>query len=248
MITCYIVDADNDAISVLRGLIAKVSGIKIIGTSCDPYQALDYLINNKESPDLTFLDVDLPGLSGMDIAENIKLTTTIIFTTKVKDYAYDAFERQAFDYLLKPVAQKRLLQCISRYQSLFNKKIMLLQHLTERTFFYIKSEVKGRFTRINFVDINFIEAALNYVIIHQDDMRFITYLTMNEVQQHLPPDHFTRIHKSYIINNLKIKAIEKNNITMRDKTILVLGHAYKEAFTQLIRKDLVFTKRKALRT
>jgi DNA-binding LytR/AlgR family response regulator len=248
MTTCYIIDDNENSIVALSSLISIIKGIKLVGTCKDPYQALDYIINHDEPPQLTFIHVDMPGLSGFEIAENINSLTTIIFTTETKSHAFDAFERHAFDFLLKPLDHKRLLQSISRYKRIFNKKGNPLHPFSERKFFYIKSDGKGKLTRINIDDINYIEAALNYVIIHQDESRHITYITMNDVQQHLPVESFTRIHKSYIINNFKIKAIEKNSIMMQDKTILVLGHAYKESFVEIIRKDLVFTRKKNIRT
>lgn len=239
MITCYVIDDEFHAIEILCDLIMKTPGLELLGHTTNPLIGLDF-ITSGNAPNLTFVDIDMPELSGIELAELVNLYTSVIFTTAYNQFAVEAFEKEAFDYLLKPINHARFLKCINKYKKQSIKNLLL----KKKEYFYIKGEVKGKLIRINIDEITYIEGALNYIIIHMiDGKKQITYLTLSEFQDFLPETMFFRIHRSFIINTEKIKSIGGNNITLDDKTILNIGNAYKEDFFGSLNKRLLKTKR-----
>lgn len=237
MITCYIIDDEFHAIETLSDMIADTPGLKLVGTATDPLVGFEYITSN-EAPDLTFLDIHMPKLSGLELATLVNQLTTIIFTTAYDKFAVQAFEKDALDYLLKPITPERFLKCIAKY-----KKGRVATPVKE-PYFYIKGDIKGKMIRINLDQITYIEGALNYIIIHLVEGKSeITYLTMTEIEQYLPPNDFSRIHRSFIVNNHKIKSIGGNDIILNDKTALTIGPAYKEPFFNKLNENLIKTKR-----
>jgi len=237
MIKCYVIDDEFHAIEILCDLISKTPGLELVGHATNPLVGLDFVTAN--APDLTFVDINMPELSGLEFAELVNMYTNIIFTTAYDQFAVKAFEKEALDYLLKPIAHERFLKCINKYK----KQNAKFRHIVQ-DHFYVKCDVKSKMVRINTADVVFIEGALNYIIIHTSDgKQQITYLTMGEIQNYLPLETFSRIHKSFIINNTKIKSISGNVISLENKTLLSIGNAYKEAFFLNLNKTLIKTKR-----
>ncbi len=242
MISCFIVDDEYHAIEALADIIANTPGLELTGSTDNPLKALE-LINPTQAPDLTFVDIDMPQLSGIELAGLINMYTTVIFTTAYPDFSLDAYEKQGFDYLLKPIAYERFLKCIARFKNL-RSSVNLNGTSGNDDYFYIKGDVKGNLTRIDCSNITYIEAALNYVIIHMaDEKKHITYLTMNELSDQLSGEKFLRVHKSFIINQDKIKAVAGNNIYMDEGTILSLGKTYRDDFYEKINNKVIKTKR-----
>lgn len=238
MISCYVIDDEFHAIETLSDIITSTPGLELIGTSTNPLVGLEFITSVKE-PDLTFVDINMPQLSGMEFASLVNRLTTIIFTTAYNNFAVEAFEKEAFDYLLKPITMERFLKCITKYR----KKNKPAEQLTE-DHFYIQGNVKGKMIRVNINEIIYIEGALNYIIIHfSEGERQITYLTMGEIENYLKEKDFSRIHRSFIINNNKIQSINGNEIILQDKTVLNIGQAYKTLFFEDLHKKTIKTKR-----
>jgi DNA-binding LytR/AlgR family response regulator len=239
MINCYVIDDEEHAVEILSDLIRKTPGLELLGSSTDPLVGLE-VVTSGVPPDLLFVDINMPGINGIEFAGLTNSYSTIIFTTAYHQFAVEAFEKEAFDYLPKPITQERFLKSIVRYKRQCNKSFSV----PTEEYFYVKGDVKGKMMRVNVQDITYIEGALNYIIIHtNDEKNMITYLTMGEIMNSLPENRFSRIHKSFIINNDKIKLISGNDITLNDKTILNLGAAYKDIFYNKLQQKVVKTKR-----
>ena len=241
MLTCFIVDDEYHAIEALSDIIINTPGLELIGNTDNPLNAIE-MINAQNAPDLVFVDIDMPQISGIELAGLINIYSTVIFTTAYPDFSLEAYEKQGFDYLLKPIIYERFLKCIERFKRLRNT--IAKSGTVADNYFYIKSEVKGKLVRVIYENITYIEAALNYVIIHMvDDKNHMTYLTMSEISDQLPEDKFVRVHKSFIVNKDRIKAVGGNNIFMDEHTILTLGKAYKDDFYETLNKKVIKTKR-----
>jgi DNA-binding LytR/AlgR family response regulator len=240
MLTCFIVDDEYHAIEALSDIIINTPGLELVGTSDNSLKALEF-INASNAADLTFVDIDMPQLSGIEFAGLINMHTTVIFTTAYPNFSLEAYEKQGFDYLLKPIVYERFLKCINRFKTL---RTNITNSSDKNDYFYIKAEVKGKMIRVNCDNISYIEAALNYVIIHMSDgKQHMTYLTMGELSSQLERNKFLRIHKSFIVNQDKIKAVGGSNIFIDEQTILTLGKAYKDGFYENLNKKLIKTKR-----
>lgn len=239
-LTCYIVDDEQHAIDVLRHLINQTPGLELIGASTDPGAAL-LEVTGPNAPDMTFLDVDMPGLSGMQFAGMAALYTRIIFTTSYPEYAIEAFEKEAFDYLLKPIIYERFLKTIVRLKKHLRQLRASIE--PENDHFFIRTEIKGKSVRINISDIYFVEAAQNYVIIHLQSARHIAYLTMEDIAERLPKNRFVRVHKGFIIDSTRIVSIENGQVTLSEKVIVPLGRVYKGALLSDLNELLLKSRR-----
>lgn len=235
MITCYIVDDEAYAIEILEKYIAKTPWVRLIGTSQSPLSALEII--NREKPTITFLDVNMPQISGIDFADLIHSVTTIVFTTAFAGYAINAFDKNARDFLLKPFTFSRFLIAVEK----FNKTESFTgpgQHQNPKSdYFFVKSGIKGKLVRINFNEITYVAGASNYVTIYLKGEEHLTYMLMKEVEKLLHFHSFFRIHKSYIVNIDKIKIIENGSVILIDKTILPIGNTYKESLFEKLNMD-----------
>ncbi|MGZ3756325.1 MAG: LytR/AlgR family response regulator transcription factor [Mucilaginibacter sp.] len=239
MITCYVVDDEQHAVEILCDLITETPGLKLTGFTTNPSVALDTIIST-EAPDLTFVDINMPKLSGMELAQMINNYTRVIFTTAYDQFAVEAFEKDAFDYLLKPITNDRFLKCITKYK----KQLLKTPPAQQDGYFYIKGDVKGKIIRINLKDIIYVEGALNYVLIYTTDgKKHATYLTMEEMMNALPETAFSRIHRSFIVSNDKIKSASGGDITLYNNASLVIGDSYKKSFFEKLSQNTLKTKR-----
>jgi DNA-binding LytR/AlgR family response regulator len=240
-LTCYIVDDEPGALGLMREYIEQTPGLELIGHSLNPIEALDAL-TGEFSPDITFIDVDMRLLSGLELAGMVNLYTTVVFTTAFPEYALQAFEKEAFDYLLKPITYDRFCKCIQhakRKKHLAYKKYYAIRE----DFFNIKSEIKGRMVKVKFDEVMYIEGMVNYIQIHTVEGKHITYLTMKEIENYLPAPLFVRIHRSFIINVNFVKIIERGQIRLQNGEALVLGNYYKQRFLDLMDAYLFSTER-----
>ncbi len=240
MLTCYVVDDESHAIETLVSYIEKTPGLRLLGTSTNPLEALEK-INTSLQPDITFLDVDMPELSGLDLAGLISDRTSVIFTTAFPQHALIAFEKNAADYLLKPVSFDRFLASVKKVSSLLEPR----QQKMENDHIYIKTNIKGKVKRINFSDILYIESIRNYLSIHTITETYITYLTMKELEQVLQGDKFFRVHKSYMVNSDRIKIVHGSTIFFDKDISIPIGHKFKESLQTYINKKLVSSSRQS---
>jgi len=235
--TCYIVDDEPDAIALLSDYVVQTPGLELIGSNQNPLIALDEL-TGKFAPDIAFIDVDMRQLSGLDLAGMVNLYTTVVFTTAYPEFALAAFEKEAFDYLLKPIDYGRFAKCIQKARRKINTR-RSESRLAPDSFFNIKSEVKGRIVKIRFDDVMYIEGCSNYIRIHTREESHITYLTIKEIARRLPELLFMRIHRSFLVNLNFIKVIERARLKLHNGTSLDLGDQYKEKFLALMDERLI---------
>jgi len=164
MKTCYIIDDELHAISNLQDYIKKTPGLNLIGTNQNPVQALSFFQESEAYPDITFLDIDMPHLSGIELSSMLKGKTIIVFTTAYPNFAIDAFDLEVSDFLLKPFSYERFLKCINKINPILQKKKNELPKVSE-DHFYIQTDGKGKVTKLFYRDIFYIESQKNYLSI-----------------------------------------------------------------------------------
>lgn len=241
ILNCHVVDDESHAISVLKRYIDKTPELTFLGSNENPLEAWNKIENNQILPDLLFLDVDMPQLSGIDLAELVKSKTHIIFTTAYPDYALQAYETDAIDYLVKPITYERFLRSVGKVKLVLNAKLSTF--VTDDDEFYIKSEIKGKMIKIKLDNLIYVEAKGNYLQIRAGgDVHFV-YLTLKELEERLPSKIFIRVHKSFIINLKKIKAIEGNTAFMEGDHQIMIGTTYKANLLSIINPKLLSSKR-----
>ncbi|WP_461452131.1 LytR/AlgR family response regulator transcription factor [Mucilaginibacter sp.] len=241
MNTCYVIDDEEHAIDTLTGYINKFPGLDLIGSNINPLMAINDI--REKAVDIVFLDVDMPELSGLDVADIISSFTSVIFTTAFPNYAMQAFEKNGSDFLLKPISFDRFTKSVTKVQNLIRTKSQNSLPVADG-YFFINPGVKGKMVKLNYSDITYIEGLKNYVVIYTSDGKHITYLSMKEVEKALPQDQFSRIHKSYLINLNKIKSIDGNNVILPQGTELPIGISFKDNFFNIIDNKTIRSARK----
>ena len=224
---CIIIDDEQHAIDTLAGYIAEVPHFELIESYTNPLKALSEITANGEI-DIIFMDVDMPGLTGLELATLIRSKTRyLVFTTSHEKYALQAFEVQANQYLLKPIALAKFLLTIDRLFVTSPKRT----EVQPEDSIYVRVEKKAKWIPVKLDSITLIEGETNYVNIHTLTERLTVYLTMKEIEAALKKDsNFIRVHKSYIVSKRHITGISGNVITQYDGSTITIGDSYKENF------------------
>ncbi|MBO9674172.1 MAG: response regulator transcription factor [Sphingobacteriaceae bacterium] len=238
-LTCYIIDDEYHSIEVLDKYIHQTPGLEFVGSSTNPLSALEELCTI-QTPDIVLLDIDMPQLNGLDLADLIGPASNIIFTTSYREYAPEAFEKNAVDYLLKPIHYTRFLKAVTKVRSNLSNQT---NQIASNLFFFVKSNIKGKFNRITIAEILYIENIGNYIIIHMNDENVTTYLTLTEVLSKLPVEQFSRIHQSFIVNHAIIHSLEYAQVRLKGEVTIPIGGTYRTAFREKIQPALLISKR-----
>jgi DNA-binding LytR/AlgR family response regulator len=237
-LTTYIVDDEAHAIAYLASYISKSPELILSGSNTDPVKALNDLKANP--PMLVFLDVEMPVLSGLDLASLINPATKIVFVTSFREYGPEAFALKVCDYLMKPFSYARFLESIQKVMDLYELKGT---EVKEQPHLFVKGGQKDFYIKIPINDILYARAAINYVEIQLINEKIITYLTLSELMENLSHEQFARVQRSHIINRDKIRAIEQSDIRMENNELIPIGDSYREEFMSSIRPSLLISKR-----
>ena len=226
---CIIVDDEPLAREAMELLIADTGVLNLIGTFNSAVTASRFM--EEHSVDLIFLDIQMPGITGIEFARTISKKTLVIFTTAYTEYALDSYEVDAVDYLVKPIEPERFLKAVDKavsYHSLLLKEEKeAIETIEAAEYFFVKAD--RRYFKVNFTDILFIEGLRDYVILQLDDQRIITRMTLKAVFDLLPENTFIRVNKSYIVNTRHIDSFDNNDIFIKSHEIAI-GNSYRDAF------------------
>ena len=230
MIRCIIIEDERLAQDVIKNHLEKSGRFNLLGVYRNAPEAREAL--EKQEVDLIFLDIQLPGMTGLNFLRTLPNPPLVVFTTSYPEYALESYEFNVIDYLLKPVSYERFSRTIDK---IIDGKIFKtpVNEITpfNRDYIFLRSDSK--FFRISFPDIIYIEGMKDYLKIHTAEHIIITHQTMGEMENILPPGQFIRIHKSYIISVSRIKAVFGNSVDM-EKILLPIGLNYKEKIMSLI--------------
>jgi len=239
LINCVIIDDDSFAIKVITDHIARIPRLQVLKTYQNSLEALSDI--NSIAADLVFLDIDMPGLSGLELAKHIQRTTpNIIFTTAFAEYALKAFELRAKHYLLKPIELSRFAEEVNTViRECFDNPLD-----EDNQAFYIRTGERGYRVKVQKSDIIYFQGAGNYLYIFTEHEHFIIYYSLVDMEKKLSQNsNFYRVHKSYIINADHIQSIQGNTIHLQKYDVLMTAPfkinfiRYLEDNTLLFRKD-----------
>lgn len=212
-LTCLIVDDEPMARLSLERLCERRPELSIFRVCNNGVEALEVLQNSHV--DLLFLDIEMPKLTGIQLLEQLPYLPMVVMTTTKTDYAFDAFQYQAVDYLKKPIAPNRFMQAMDRVI----EKVKNLQTQPQIRPNDIFVKVEGRYIRLSFDDLLYIENFGDYVKIRTSSQQYVVYSTMKLLEGKLPPESFYRVHRSFIVNLSKIIDIEDSNLVLEGKII-----------------------------
>ena len=217
-IKTLLVDDEYLALQLLEGFSNKVPELEIVDKVKSPMTALEIL--NQKNVDLLFLDIQMPTLSGNNLLKTLKTPPIVIFTTAYSEYAIEAFELNAVDYLLKPFSFERFLQAVNKAkeQHYFRQQDpTIILPTNSKDFLSIK--VDGKIVKVNFDDILYIEGLKEYVRLVCKTTRLVTLESLRNLEDILPSDNFIRVHKSFIVAKNKVKSLEGNRLEIGDQKI-----------------------------
>ncbi|MES2650564.1 MAG: LytTR family DNA-binding domain-containing protein [Bacteroidota bacterium] len=232
-ISCIIIDDESHAIAELSSLIARIPSIYLVKSFISVYDAVDFL-SEGNYVDIIFSDIEMPMLNGILAAKILHTYCDyLIYVTAHRDFAFDAYGVKATGYLLKPVSIEALIAQVSDIANNFEKQAE--QNMQEIIF--IKGDHKNSFTKLEFKDIIYVEALLNYIKICTVKGDEVTYLGLKNVEGILKrKTHFFRISKSIIINTEFIDKVDGNIVKLLNKNCFTTGEKYRNAFHDFLRK------------
>ncbi len=212
-----IVDDNKIARTTMRQLASQVKDITVVG-ECE--NAMDaYNIIQEQRVDIILLDIEMPGMNGLELTKNLgNKKTTIIFTTSKKEYAAEAFELNVADYILKPVTPARFIQAINKAREIIESNTEEVT-MNEDEFIFIRDSNVVRKLKLD--DILFAEAMGDYVKLHTAQKFFAIHATLKAVEERLPAKKFIRVHRSYIVAIAKIDTIQDGALVVNGKPLPV---------------------------
>ncbi len=229
---CIIVDDEPIARKGIKRLVDQISQLELLETFNNAASAAEFMRNT--TVDLIFLDIQMPGVNGIEFARTIPRHTLVIFTTAYSEYALDSYEVDAVDYLVKPIDPAKFRKAVDKaitYHSLLLDEEEKSVENVENDCIFVKSD--RRFFKIHLKDILFVEGLKDYVIIQLQDQRIITRLTVKGIYEMLPQSMFLRINRSYIVNKNKIDSFDNNDVFI-GKHEIAIGNSYRDEFFEVL--------------
>lgn len=242
MLKCIIVDDEESAIAVLEKHVAASGLLQLVYTTTEPLEALRII--NEQPIDIAFLDIKMPGITGLELAAAIRGKCKVIFTTAYSEFALDAYDLDVVDYLLKPIPLSRFIgavqRAIERLAPVQTLPPVAVANNLDYDYLFVKNEEKGKMTRIMLADIDYIQAMKKQVIIYHLGQKTIAQLGMKEMEDRLPASHFMRVQKSFIVALHKIDTVEGNWLKLKGfDAPIAIGDMYRQQFMEVMRNKLV---------
>ena len=240
-IRCMAVDDEPLALALVCNYIEKTPFLELVSKSNNALEAVHLL--NENTADLLFLDIQMPDLTGVELARSLVVSEPkIIFTTAFNHFAVEGFKLNALDYLLKPFSYEEFLRAAHKAKKHFE----LLQRASDSPpppeskddYIFVKSE--HQLIKIPFNDILYIEGLKDYVKIYLSDQPrpVLSLMSLKILEERLPSMRFMRVHRSYIVSLHKIKTVYRNQISFGRDEFIPISAQYKEEFSEFVEKKL----------
>ncbi len=231
-IQCIIIEDEKASQDIVASFLSRVGWVTLTGIFDDAVSAMEFLRNNE--PDLIFLDIQIPGISGIDFLKIVNKRSQIIITSAYSDYALEAFELDVRDYLMKPFSFGRFLKAINKISPKPTPaQIHQLESVPGAAPEFAFFNMNKKMVRVLFSDILFVESMREYVSISTDSGKVITKMKITEIEKILTAPAFVRIHRSFIVNTLKVTAYTAEEVFI-DKIQLPIGKNYQEVWEKAL--------------
>jgi len=231
---CIIVDDEPLARSVIRKHLENIPNTEVVAECKNAVEAMPMLRNN--NVDLMFLDIQMPGLTGIAFLKTLAHPPRVIIVTAYRDFAIDGFDCDVVDYLLKPVSFERFLKAMNRFFDLQEHTPVILDEkdfsLSPDLFMYARENKKVQ--KIYLRDIIYIESLKEYVRIHTRERRVVSKMQIGQLERQLPDTHFLRIHKSFIVNTAFITAFTATSVEL-GQFELTISRTYKDSVMKALK-------------
>ena len=229
---CIIVEDESIGIKLIEAFVKKIPYMECDGSFGDAFAALDYLQLNKV--DILITDIQMPGMTGLDMVRSMPSPPAIILITAYRDFAPEGFDINAIDYLVKPINFDRFEKAITRAKDQVCARIENQNYPKPSIDFLFVKNNTGHL-KISLEDIAYIEANGDYAnVCKKDNTKLIMRTTMIDIERKLPVSQFIRVHKSYIVNISSIYLVQNSFIELSDKTEIPLSKNYKALVNERI--------------
>ncbi|MEO6977199.1 MAG: LytTR family DNA-binding domain-containing protein [Mucilaginibacter sp.] len=233
ILKCLIVDDEPIARKLLQEYIEEIDFLKLVGTAENPLKATGLI--NELHPDLVFLDINMPKMTGLDFLRSANNLPMVIMTTAYGQYALDGFELAVVDYLVKPFSLERFLKASQKALTLHTlKQKKTAPKSAESNHVFVKCD--GKIEKVQLDELVYIEALANYVTLYTKTGKLVAYLTVKGILESLPPGKFLQVHKSHIVNLDFITTIEGNMLHVGQAKITI-GQSYLSEVMATVLKD-----------
>ena len=235
MINCVIIDDEPLAREGLTNYVREVDFLNLCGVGENPLELLHLI--DQQKVDLIFLDIQMPKMNGIEFLKIMQKPPMVIITTAYPSYALEGFQLNVLDYLLKPITFERFFKAAAKardYHKLLNREQE--QSKDNDDYFFIKCG--NKYEKIPFEDILYVEGMQNYVNIYTDKGKFVTKLSLKNLEENLDERSFIRVHKSYIVSISKIDGIEGNEIFIQAARIPISRNYREQVIDRVVTKKL----------
>tara|TARA_R110002167_G_scaffold366215_1_gene593788 strand:- start:334 stop:1047 length:714 start_codon:yes stop_codon:yes gene_type:complete len=236
MINCIAIDDEPLALELLKDNISKVPFLHLVATCNNAFMAMETM--EKHRVDLVFIDIQMPGLTGLQFIASLEKKPLVIFITAYKQYAVESYDLDVVDYLVKPVALERFIKACHRAKELYDLRTAnkTAPKKTVKDHFFVNVDYSQ--LKIIFNDIIWMKGYGDYIKFHLKNAEhpLVVRTSFKELDRELPPNKFIRIHKSYSVAIDAITAIRKNSIFLGDRELSV-GETFREDVEKLLRRE-----------
>ena len=240
-LTCIIVDDEPLAVKLMESFVAKTPDLKLLGSFTDSVEAINAV--KEQTPNILFLDIQMPDLNGMELAHMIPDKTRVIFTTAFKEYAFESYEVKALDFLLKPIRYNKFIAAVDKAKEWFGRTATtpVAEPNEEGAPQHLFLKVDGEYRQITISNILYVSGMKDYVMFYLTDERkpLITHLTMKAVEEMLPQELFMRVHRSYIVALNKIRKVDRNDCIYIGEEIIHVTEAFLPQFQNYLKRMII---------
>jgi len=232
-IKCIAIDDEPLAVKKIAGYIQKIPFLELVAECRNVSETMEVMSNTEIQ--LLFIDINMPGMSGMEFVKSLHNKPYIVFTTAYSEYAVDGFDVEAVDYLLKPISFVNLLKAANKVKALMDLKANNHKGIKEESasFMFVKSAYKS--IRIDFNNIKYIESQHEYIKIHLlNNESVTTKMSLKSIEELLPANKFVKVHRSFIVNISEVSVIVRNRIVFENRIYIPVSEQYKGSFQKRI--------------
>ncbi|HAY87897.1 MAG TPA: DNA-binding response regulator [Bacteroidetes bacterium] len=233
---CIAVDDEPLALDIIEAYVTKHPELTLVARCNNAAEASEVL--KKHKVDLMFLDIQMPEITGLSFVKSLEHKPLFMFTTAYPDYALEGFELDAIDYLLKPIAYDRFEKGVEKALEYYKIKQNsdVAESDLENEHFFVKANQK--LIKLSYSEIYYVEAFADYVKIFLADKKIVTLQTMKNMERKLPPEMFSRVHRSFIVNRKHVASFSTSVCEVNEVKIPI-GKNYKEAFVSLMKSNTI---------
>lgn len=236
-LNCMIVDDEPLAVQLLESHVKKTPGLQLVASFTDSISAINAI--KEQKPHLVLLDIQMPNIDGMELAQSLPEETHVVFTTAFKEYAFESYQVNAVDFLLKPIRYNVFLAAVEKVRKLYAAVPVVQPASDTKTSNSAFLRIDGDWQNISFDSIVLVNSIRDYVAFYLEGQSqpLITHLTMKAVEEMLPRDRFLRVHRSYIVAVDKIRKIDRNYCIYIANEVIHVPDTYLPAFREFLDRN-----------